>query len=90
MSTTYDTDMFDPLAIGKCTLKAEVSDDSRTSKTSGMTGVKAACGRKTTTVRAPTAITVQIYQRARGGSSESKCLKYTSLTAIKHLFYTIV
>ena len=35
MSTTYDTDMFEPLAIGNCTLKAEVSDDSRTRKTSG-------------------------------------------------------
>jgi hypothetical protein len=90
MSTTYDTDMFDPLAIGNCTLKAEVSDDRRTRKTRGMTGLNVACGRKTTTVRAPTAITVQIYQRARGGRSESKCLKYTSLTVIKHLFYTIV
>ena len=29
MSTTYDTDMFEPLAIGNCTLKAEVSDEVR-------------------------------------------------------------
>jgi hypothetical protein len=35
-------------------------------------------------------MTVQMYQRARGGSSESKYLKYTGLTAIKHLFYTVV
>ncbi len=28
MSTTYDTDMFEPLAMGNCTLKAEVSDES--------------------------------------------------------------
>ena len=38
MSTTYDTDMFEPLAIGNWTLKAEVSDDSRTSKSSGSDG----------------------------------------------------
>ncbi len=30
--------MFEPLAIGKWTLNAEVSDDSRTSRTSGRTG----------------------------------------------------
>ena len=44
MSTTYDTDMFEPLAIGNWTLKADVSDDSRTRKTSGRTGVNVARG----------------------------------------------
>ena len=29
MSTTYDTDMFEPLAIGNWILNAEVSDESR-------------------------------------------------------------
>src|SRR3989442_248401 len=32
MSTTYDTDMLEPLAIGNWTLKAEVSDERRTRK----------------------------------------------------------
>ena len=38
MSTTYDTDMFEPLAIGKWTLKADVSDDSSTKNSRGRTG----------------------------------------------------
>ena len=46
MSTTYDTDMFEPLAIGKRTLNAEVSDDSSTRKTSGRTGVSGGAGQK--------------------------------------------
>ena len=36
--------MLEPLAIGKWTLKAEVSDDSRTSRSSGRTGLISACG----------------------------------------------
>src|ERR1700681_1157879 len=38
MSTTYDTDMFEPLAIGNCTLNAEVSDERRMRNSSGGTG----------------------------------------------------
>ena len=35
MSTMYDTDMFEPLAIGKWTLNADVSDDRTMKKRSG-------------------------------------------------------
>src|SRR3954468_16444192 len=90
MSTTYDTDMFDPLAIGNCTLKAEVSDESRTRKISGTIGVHAAPLTNTANVSAPSAMTVRMYHRARGGRSESKYLKYTGLTPLKRLFDTIV
>ena len=44
MSTTYDTDMFEPLAIGNWILKADVSDDSSTRNSSGMIGVSVARG----------------------------------------------
>ena len=45
MSTTYETDMFEPLAIGNWTLKAEVSDDSSNEEdAAAMTGVKVARG----------------------------------------------
>src|SRR6202163_1683560 len=53
MSTTYDTDMFEPLAIGNCTLKAEVSDESRTRKRRGTMGVNDARGTNTKNVSAP-------------------------------------
>src|SRR5580765_4359993 len=72
MSTTYDTDMFEPLAIGKCTLKADVSDDSSTKNSRGRTGVMVARGTSTPNVTAPTIMTPMMYQRARGGSSRSK------------------
>ena len=48
MSTTYETDMFEPLAIGNWTLKAEVSDERRTRISSGGTGVSDARCRSTT------------------------------------------
>src|SRR6516164_4487580 len=57
MSTTYDTDMFEPLAIGKCTLKADVSDDSSTKKSRGSTGVKVARGSSAPKVTAPAVMT---------------------------------
>src|SRR6202521_5182828 len=38
MSTTYDTDMLEPLAMGNWILKADVSDESSTSASSGRTG----------------------------------------------------
>src|SRR6266849_3818367 len=72
MSTTYDTDMFEPLAIGSCTLKADVSDDSSTRKISGTIGVNVARGSRAQNVTAPTAITTRMYHRARGGRSRSK------------------
>src|SRR5436190_7233968 len=72
MSTTYETDMFDPLAIGNCTLNAEVSDDSRTRTISGTTGVTAARGTSAQNVTAPSAMTNLMYQRPRGGTSRSK------------------
>jgi hypothetical protein len=36
----YDSDMFEPLAIGNWTLKAENSDERRTRKSSGRSGLK--------------------------------------------------
>src|ERR1051325_8699161 len=72
ISTTYDTDMFDPLAIGKWTLNAEVSDDRTTKKSSGGIGSSVARGISAAKVTAPMTITVRMYQRARGGSSRSK------------------
>src|SRR5262245_3172013 len=77
MSTTYDTDMFEPLAIGNCTLNAEVSDDRRIRKTSGRIGVNVARGSSVKIRIAPNAITARMYQRPRGGTSRSKTLKYT-------------
>jgi len=38
MSTTYDTDMFEPLAMGNWILNADVNDDSSTSTRSGDDG----------------------------------------------------
>src|SRR5262245_32195817 len=72
MSTTYDTDMFEPLAIANWTLNAEVSDDSRTKNTSGTTGVKVARGTSAQNVTAPRPMTNRMYQRARAGRSRSK------------------
>src|SRR5438309_8332565 len=62
MSTTYDTDMFEPLAIGNWILNAEVSDESRTRTSSGTIGVKAARGTSATKVSAPSAMTARMYQ----------------------------
>ena len=72
ISTTYETDMFEPLAMGRETLKADVSDESRTRKTSGKNGVKVARGSSTASATAPSAMTVQMYHRARRGRSLSK------------------
>jgi hypothetical protein len=72
MSTTYDTDMFDPLAIGNCTLKAAVSDDNAMKNRRGATGVRVARGTSTTNVNAPNAMTATMYLRARGGRARSK------------------
>src|SRR5438874_12197266 len=77
MSTTYDTDMFEPLAIGSCTLKAEVRDDRNTSNTSGNSGVNVARGSSRTSVAAPRAMTRMMYQRPRRGRSRSNTGKYT-------------
>src|SRR5262249_5865261 len=72
MSTTYDTDMFEPLAIANWTLNAEVSDDSRTRKNSGTIGVNVARGTSAQNVTAPRPMTKRMYQRARAGRSRSK------------------
>jgi hypothetical protein len=72
MSTTYETDMFEPLAIGKWTLNADVSDERSTRKSSGTIGVKVARGMKTQNVTTPSAMTDKMYPRARGGRSRSK------------------
>jgi hypothetical protein len=72
MSTMYDTDMLEPLAMGRWTLKADVRDESRTRKMSGRMGVKLARGSSTARVTAPSAMTVRMYHRARGGRSLSK------------------
>ena len=74
MSTTYDTDMLEPLAMGNWILNADVNDDRRTRNTSGVTGVRIARGTSTPKVSAPIAMTVRMYQRPRGGRSRSKAL----------------
>src|SRR5438045_3741775 len=71
-STTSDTDMLEPLAIGKWTVNAEVSEESRTNKSSGTIGVNCARGTSAQNVTAPTAMTTRMYQRARAGRSRSK------------------
>ena len=52
MSTTYDTVMLVPLAIGNRTLNAEVSDERRMRISSGSTGVNVARGRSSPKVAA--------------------------------------
>ena len=64
--------MFEPLAIGNWTLKADVSDDSRTRNSSGTMGVSVARGTSSAKVSAPSAMTARMYQRPRGGRSRSK------------------
>src|SRR3954468_4667984 len=71
MSTTYETDMLEPLAIGNCTLNADVSDETRMRNSSWTIGVNVARGMKTANVSAPSAMTVKMYQRARRGRSRS-------------------
>src|SRR5579862_8428512 len=75
MSTMYDTDIVEPLAIGSCTLNAEVSDERMTRNSQGRTGTNVARGSRSASVSAPSAITVRMYQRPRGGRSRSKRLK---------------
>src|SRR5438309_4537676 len=74
MSTTYDTDMFEPLAIGNCTLNAEVSDERRTRNSSGGTGASDSGWRESMRLKisVPSTIVPMMYQRARGGRSRSK------------------
>ena len=71
MSTMYDTDMFEPLAMGKWTLNADVSDERTMKKSSEGTGVSVARGTSAAKVTAPRAMTPIVYQRARGGRSRS-------------------
>jgi hypothetical protein len=68
----YETDMLEPLAIGNWTLKADVSDERRTRKTSEPRGTNSARGSNTANVTAASVMTVTMYQRARGGNSLSK------------------
>jgi hypothetical protein len=70
--------MFEPLAIGNCTLKADATDDRNTSSSSGSTGVKVARGSSRTSVVAPRAMTKTMYQRPRQGRSRSNTGKYTA------------
>src|SRR5258706_6721368 len=74
MSTTYDTDMFEPLAIGNWTLKADVNDERTTSSSSGGIGQRDSGCRASmnTNVAAPRPIIATMYRRARGGKSRSK------------------
>src|SRR3984893_4624776 len=72
MSTTYDTDMLEPLAMGNWILKADVSAERRMRISSGTTGVNVARGTSRPKAAAPSAMTAMIYQRARAGRSLSK------------------
>ena len=76
MSTTYDTDMFEPLAIGNCTLNAEVSDESRTRKQERKRcGENARVAAAQQNVSAPQRDDAMMYHRPRGGRSRSKTLQ---------------
>src|SRR5262245_44889028 len=93
MSTTYETDMLEPLAIGSCTLNAEVSENSRTRMRSGVSGRNSARGSSRQNVSVPTAMTERMYPRPRRGRSRSKTPQYTFFAAgafVKQLFDTIV
>src|SRR5215831_16150429 len=98
MSTTYDTDMLDPLAIGNCTLNAAVSEDRATKNSSGRTGVRVARGTSAANVTAPSTMTATMYLRARGGRARSKTNVSIQgagpgpavLTPVKQVFYTVV
>src|SRR3954469_5955263 len=72
MSTTYDTDMLEPLAIGNWILNAEVSEDRSTRNSSGITGANPPPEISAPNVTAPSAMTARMYQRPRGGRSRSK------------------
>src|ERR1700676_1490344 len=72
MSTTYETDMLEPLAIGNWILKADVSVERKMRIDSGNTGVSAARGRTRPKAAVPSAMTAMMYQRARAGRSLSK------------------
>ena len=74
--------MFDPLAIGNWTLKADVSDDRETRKMRGTSGVKAARGSSRQNVSAPSAMTEMMYQRPRRGRSRSKTRQYTAVRRV--------
>ena len=63
--------MFEPLAIGNCTLKADISDERRTRNRSGGMGVNEARGTSTKNVSAPHAMTKMMYHRPPGGRSRS-------------------
>ena len=75
MSTTYETDMFDPPAMGKCTLNAAVKLEMSTRNRRGSTGENCARGMKATKTTAARTMTETMYQRARGGRSRSKELQ---------------
>ena len=72
MSTTYDTDMFEPPVIGNCTLNAAVRTESSARNANDRTGVSVARGTSVTKRSAPSATTAMMYQRPRGGRSRSK------------------
>src|SRR5882762_3537691 len=84
MSTTYDTDMFEPLAIGNCTLNAEVSDERKTRNSSGGTGESDSAWRESMRLKVspPSTIVAMMYQRARGGRSRSKTRKVYQLLLV--------
>src|SRR5438270_1863803 len=84
MSTTYETDMLDPLAMGNWTLNAAVSDERATKNRRGQTGVRVARGTSATNVNAPNAMTATMYLRARGGRARSKTNQvYTGPFAVR-------
>jgi hypothetical protein len=52
--------MLDPLAIGNCTLKADVRDERRTRNRRGATGVNVARGNRKASVSAPAPMTAKM------------------------------
>jgi hypothetical protein len=90
ITTTYDTDMLEPLAMGSWILNADSSDEATIRIRSGGRGNSTARVTSTPKVSAPSAMTAMMYQRAPRGRLLSKIRQYIALDTFKHLFYTIV
>ena len=83
--------MFEPLAIGNWTLKADVSDDSRTRNSSGRTGVNVARGTQHAEGhRAERDDREDVPAAAGRQIPKQSAASISRLTTFKHLFYTSV
>ncbi len=91
MSTTYDTDMLEPLAIGNWTLNADVSDDSRTRNSErGDRGEGRARHEHAEGQRAERDDREDVPAAAGREIPKQGAVSISCLTVFKHLFYTFV